>query len=92
MTDRVSANMKIRSRKDIVKMKKVFIVVLCMCLLTGCTVNPMVAIYNNNKMIASDTNSYNLNEVKQTLEEGHFTASVEKMEGMDTIWVFEAEE
>ena len=75
------------------KMKKLFSAVLVVvCLMTGCASNPMVEIYDNDKKIASDTNTYNLNDVEQTSEDGHFTASVEKMEGMDTIWVFEAEE
>lgn len=64
---------------------------IAVCLMTGCA-NPMVAIYNNDKKIAGSTNSYNLNNCEQTTEVGHFTASVEKMEGMDTIWVFDAEE
>lgn len=64
---------------------------IAVCLMTGCA-NPMVAIYDNDKKIASSTNSYNLNNCEQTTEDGHFTASVEKMEGMDTIWVFDTEE
>ena len=64
---------------------------IAVCLMTGCA-NPMVAIYDNDIKIASNTNSYNLNNYEQTAEDGHFTASVEKMEGMDTIWVFDAEE
>lgn len=34
----------------------------------------------------------NLINVDQTCEDGHLTASVEKMEGMDTIWNFDTEE
>lgn len=62
------------------------------CLMTGCAYNPMVAVYHNNERIASDTNSYNLDSVDQTSENGRFTANVERMEGMDTIWVFDTEE
>ena len=64
---------------------------LVVCLMTGCA-NPMAAIYDNDIKMASNINSYNRNNYKQTTEDGHFTASVEKMEGMDTIWVFDAEE
>ena len=64
---------------------------IAVCLMTGCA-NPMVAIYDNDIKIASNTNSYNLNNYEQTAEDGHFTASVEKMEGMDTIWGFDSEE
>ena len=74
------------------KMKKLFGAgLIAFCLMTGCA-NPMVAVYDNDIKIASSTNSYNLNNYEQTVEDGHFTASVEKMEGMDTIWVFDAEE
>lgn len=61
-------------------------------LMTGCASNPMAAVYDNDAKIASNTNSYNLNNYEQTAEDGYFTANVEKMEGMDTIWVFDAEE
>lgn len=50
---------------------------IAVCLMTGCA-NPMVAIYDNDIKIASNTNSYNLNNYEQTAEDGHFTASVEK--------------
>ena len=74
------------------KIKKLFAAgLIAVCLMTGCA-NPMVAIYDNDIKIASSTNSYNLSNYEQTAEDGHFTASVEKMEGMDTIWVFDAEE
>ena len=71
--------------------------ILCMlliiiCLIIGCSLNPMLAVYDNDKKIASATNSYTLNNIEQSFEEKHFTASVEKMEGMDTIWVFDAKE
>ena len=42
--------------------------------------------YNNEKSIASDVNSYNLNNVTQSNEGDTFSAQVENMEGMDTIW------
>ena len=68
------------------------VVLLVVSLMMGCSTNPMIAIYDNEQKIASDTNSYNLDEVEQTLENGHFVASAEKMEGMDTIWTFESED
>ena len=74
-------------------MKKIFgVVLITLCLVTGCASNTMTAIYNNDKKIASDTNTYNLNNVEQTLDDGHFTANVDKMEGMDTIWFLDAKE
>lgn len=65
---------------------------IAVCLLAGCASNPMVAVYDNDIKIASSTNSYNLINYEQTAEDGHFTANVEKMEGMDTIWVFDVDE
>ena len=38
---------------------------IAVCLMTGCA-NPMVAIYDNDIKIASNTNSYNLNNYEQT--------------------------
>jgi len=75
------------------KIKEMFgTALITVCLITGCAANPMAAVYDNDQKIASETNTYNLDEVDQTAEDGHFTASVEKMEGMDTIWAFDAEE
>ncbi len=74
------------------KIKKMFGAIwIAVCLITGCAANPMVAVYDNDQKIASETNTYNLDKVDQTIENGHFAASVEKMEGMDTIWAMDAE-
>ncbi len=74
------------------KIKKMFGAIgIAVCLITGCAANPMVAVYDNDQKIASETNTYNLDKVDQTIENGHFVASVEKMEGMDTIWAMDAE-
>ena len=71
-------------------MKKLFgVALITLCLVTGCASNAMTAIYNNDKKIA---NTYNLNSVEQTIYDGHFTANVDKMEGMDTIWFLDAKE
>lgn len=75
------------------KNKKMFSVALiAICLMTGCVSKPTVAVYDNDKKIASDSNTFNLINYEQTLEDRHFTASAEKMEGMDTIWSFNASE
>lgn len=62
------------------------------CILVGCGTNPMLAIYDNDTKIASESNTYSLKNIEQVHSDLHFTASVEKMEGMDTVWVFDAEE
>lgn len=61
------------------------------CFITGCGRNPMLAVYDDDAKIASNTNTYSLINCEQVQSDLHFTASVEKMEGMDTIWVFDAE-
>ena len=58
-------------------------VLVMVCVAAGCGFNPK---------IAGDTNTYNLSNYEQVQSDLHFTASVGKMEGMDTIWVLDAEE
>ena len=60
-------------------------------LLTGCSGNPMAALYDNESAIVSDSNSYNLDGITQKIEDDTLEITVEKMEGMDTIWSFEAD-
>ena len=61
-------------------------------LITGCVNSSMFKVYDDDQKITSASNSFNLTNVNQTSEDGRFTASVEKMEGMDTLWSFDAEE
>lgn len=72
--------------------KMLSVALVAICLMTGCVSNPTVVDYDNDKKIASDTNTFNLVNYEQTIEDRHFIASVEKMEGMDTIWSFDAAE
>lgn len=75
------------------KIKHMLVMALtAVSLLAGCAFQSMAAVYDDEKQIAGSSNSYSLINVKQTTEDGHFTASAEKMEGMDTIWDYEAEE
>lgn len=71
--------------------KLVSIVVIVTLVLTGCSSNRMSSIYNNEEKIVSETNSYNLNEADQSIEEQKLSGLVE-FEGMDTIWTFDSEE
>ncbi|MDU6264408.1 MAG: hypothetical protein E6600_07865 [Anaerocolumna aminovalerica] len=71
--------------------KLVSIVAIALLVLTGCTSNLMNSIYNNEEKITSNTNSYNLNEAEQKIEEQKFSGTIE-FEGMDTIWTFNSEE
>lgn len=60
-------------------------------LMSGCS-NTMADIYDNESKITSDTNSFNLNGIKQEINGNSYNATVEKMEGMDTIWTMDVEE
>ena len=62
-------------------------------LLSGCSPGAMADVYDDDERIAGESNSYTIVRSKQFTENGqHWTASVGKMEGMDTIWTYEAEE
>ena len=74
------------------KRKYIGILLLVVMLVTGCSNNYMTSIYNSNDKISSSTNSYNLDGVTQTIDGEKFNGEVEKFEGMDTIWTYEATE
>lgn len=61
--------------------KTLAVVFIMMLVLTGCS---MGLIYSNQKKIASDNNSYNLDVKEQQIDEHKFTGNIE-FEGMDTI-------
>lgn len=60
--------------------------------LSGCNLNPMIVIYDNEAEIASDSNTFNLVNSEQSIENQSYKGSIEKFEGMDTIWTYDAEE
>ena len=60
--------------------------------LTGCSENYMASIYDNNKEISSDSNSFNLDVEEQSIDGQQFNAKINKIEGMDTIWTYEADD
>lgn len=57
-------------------------------LLTGCSMNYL---YSNDKKISSYTNSFNLNKAEQTIEDQEYIGELE-FEGMDTVWIYNAEQ
>ena len=63
---------------------------LLVCLLMGCS--GVANIYDDNSRIASDTNTFNLDAIEQEIQGTTFSASVERMEGMDTVWTMESAE
>lgn len=74
------------------KLFRAVLTVVCMLAIAGCGVNPMLSIYDDDVKIASASNTYSIMNCEQVQSDLHCTASVGKMEGMDTIWVFDAEE
>ena len=64
---------------------------LVVFLLSGCS-NAMADIYDNESKITSDINSFNLDGIEQEIEGNSYNATIEKMEGMDTVWTLDTEE
>lgn len=75
-------------------MKKIlFITTICLLIgLTGCRQNTMASIYNNEEKIAEDSNSFGYDDIQQEVDNNIFSVSYEKLNGMDTVWVYEANE
>ena len=71
---------------------KVYIGILFLIaiLITGCSY--ITSIYDSDEQISSTSNAYNLTNVTQAIEGEKFTGELEKFEGMDTIWSYEATE
>ncbi len=66
-------------------------VLLLSSMFVACGSNPMAAIYENDSKIASEGNSFNYYEdIEQSVETSSFTASVDGMDGMDTVWTYDA--
>lgn len=59
---------------------------------TGCIMNNGTRVYDNEDMIVKDYNSYNLVMSKQHVEDNCLTGSAQSLEGMGTIWRFDAAE
>ncbi len=58
----------------------------------ACASKPMVDIYDIDSKIADNSNSYNLINCEQRIEEQNYKCSIEKFEGMDTVWTYDAAE
>lgn len=78
--------------KKINKVKIMMIVVTLIFGVMACASNPMVDFYDNDSKIASNSNSYNLINCEQRIEEQNYKCSIEKFEGMDTVWTYDAAE
>lgn len=78
---------------EVMKINKIIVgTLLVSVLLTGCEINPAVAVYSNDEKIASELNTFNLDAVEQEITDGQMTANVGRMEGMETIWSYSSEE
>lgn len=72
------------------KAKHIGILFLVAILITGCS--DIASIYDSDEQISSTSNVYNLINVTQAIDGQELTGEVEKFEGMDTIWSYEATE
>lgn len=75
-------------------MKKIFVItVICLLFgLTGCRQNEMTSIYNNEKKIAEVSNSFGYDDFQQEIDNNILSISYERLNGMDTVWLYEANE
>ncbi|SFJ21878.1 hypothetical protein SAMN02910355_1608 [Terrisporobacter glycolicus] len=73
------------------KNKYVMIFIVLSMVLVGCSKNYITYIYNDNEKISSNTNSFNLDVDKQSIDGQEFKGVIKKIEGMDTIWTYESD-
>lgn len=72
--------------------KIIIIASLTIMLVSGCALNTGVRVYNNEKALVADYSSYNLINFSSSQSENTVSGSAEKLEGMDTIWKYDADE
>ena len=65
---------------------------LSVVLLSGCVMNTGARVYDNERALAGDSNSYNLTNYSGSQSDQTVSGSAEKLEGMDTIWEFDTDE
>lgn len=77
-------------------MKKVWKIIttagMTIMLVSGCALNTGARVYNDEKALAEDYSSYNLTNFSGSQSENTVSGLAEKLEGMDTIWKYDAEE
>ncbi|BCJ92765.1 hypothetical protein acsn021_03340 [Anaerocolumna cellulosilytica] len=72
-------------------MKKKLLCLGIAFLLVGCSRNYMSSLYSNDKEIVSESNSFSVDEETQNIEGQQYSGSL-VLEGMDTIWKYDAKE
>ncbi|WP_042274489.1 hypothetical protein [Faecalimicrobium dakarense] len=72
-------------------MKRIMITgcIISALVINGCSAN-MKSVYSSTNKISSNTNSFNLNDESQTMDNQSYVGKLE-FEGMDTIWTYNAE-
>ena len=60
------------------KYKYVVVFIVLTIVLSGCSKNYMTSIYNDNKKISSDTNSFNLDVEEQNIKGQEFNGVIKK--------------
>ena len=61
-------------------------------LISGCVMNTGARVYDSDRAIASSSNSYNLSNYTGGQNGNTVSGTAEKLEGMDTVWRYEADE
>ena len=65
---------------------------LSVLLLPGCVMNTGARVYDNERALSGEANSYNLTNYSGAQSDHTVSGSAEKLEGMDTIWDYDADE
>ncbi|MBE6052920.1 MAG: 50S ribosomal protein L7ae [Clostridium sartagoforme] len=68
------------------------ILFLLAILLTGCSGKNVSLIYSDNNKISSSADTFNIDIKEQKIDGEKFVGIIKKIEGIDTIWTYEAEE
>lgn len=69
----------------------VLVLILVMFLCVGCSDISIVSIYDNQTKIVEDANTYAIHEAEQSIQNQNFKG-VFAMDGMDTLWTYDAPE
>ena len=84
------------SREEIRTIKRMWKIItaagVSVLLLPGCVMNTGARVYDNERALSGEANSYNLTNYSGAQSDHTVSGSAEKLEGMDTIWEFDADE
>ena len=64
--------------------------IMIISLMIGCGNNTMDKVYNDNSKIASESNTFGLDESEEAIESGTYKAKL-KLSGSGTIWEYESD-